>query len=579
MSVGVRSVVCMLLGCPGTLVAADRTLLFFTRQPLTGTYYSEGANAGDLNRDGHADVVYGPFWYEGPQFTKSHELYPGRPQNMNGYADNFFNWIYDVNGDGWNDVVVVGFPGTPGLVYENPKAAGFDQSWKKHAILPSVANESPQFVNIIGDDRPELVCAYDKRIGFATINPEKPFDRWDFHGISEANAPDRFGHGLGVGDVNSDGRQDILIAGGWYEQPATDALTAPWPFHKVAFTNAYGGADMFAYDVDGDGDSDVITSLAAHDFGLAWFEQVGEADWKQHLIMGSQPAQNTFGLVISELHSVALADMDGDGLKDIVTGKTYYSHHQQSPMWDAGAVVYWFKLTRTKDGVEWIPFKVDSDAGIGRQLSIVDVNGDKLPDIVVGGMLGTTVLTQSRKAVTEAVWDAALPKRHTAAAAPPKHGAKPIFDAATGRIVGSLEGESLKVANVTGGKTITQGMSGFKADQWSAAKQLFWTGGKPGDRLELEVNVGKEGAYDIAAVFTMARDYAIVKLDLDGEPLGEPLDLFNDSDVITTGITKFGDRALTAGTHRLGFTIIGKNPAAAPAHMVGLDCVLVRAKP
>ncbi|MDZ4684366.1 MAG: FG-GAP and VCBS repeat-containing protein, partial [Planctomycetaceae bacterium] len=299
--------------------AEDRTLLSFARQPLTGTYFSEGANAGDLNKDGHADVVYGPFWYEGPKFAVSHELYPAKPQNMNAYADNFFNWVYDVNGDGWNDVVVVGFPGTPGLVYENPKAGGFDQPWKKHAILPSVANESPQFVNVVGDDKPELVCAFEKRVGFATINPAKPFENWDFHAVSEANAPDKFGHGLGVGDVNGDGRQDILIAGGWYEQPKEDALTALWPFHKAAFTNSYGGADMFAYDVDGDGDNDVITSLAAHDFGLAWFEQVrdgGETTWKPHVILGKESADNPYGLVISELHSVALVDMDGDGLKD-----------------------------------------------------------------------------------------------------------------------------------------------------------------------------------------------------------------------------------------------------------------------
>ena len=104
---------------------------------------------------------------------------------------------------------------------------------------------------------------------------------------------------------------------------------------------------MFAYDVDGDGDNDVITSLAAHDFGLAWYEQVREGDqaeFRQHLIMGDRPEQNRYGLVFSEPHSVKLVDIDGDGLKDIVTGKTYYSHHKQSPMWDAGAVVYWFRL-------------------------------------------------------------------------------------------------------------------------------------------------------------------------------------------------------------------------------------------
>src|SRR6185436_8686810 len=128
------------------------------------------------------------------------------------------------------------------------------------------------------------------------------------------------------------------------------------------------------YDVDGDGDSDVITSLAAHDFGLAWHEQIkgtdGQIAFRQHLIMGDQPGQNRYGLVFSEPHSVNLADIDGDGLKDILTGKTYYSHHQQSPLWDAGAVVYWFRLVRTKDGIDWVPHRADGEAGIGRQLVV-----------------------------------------------------------------------------------------------------------------------------------------------------------------------------------------------------------------
>ncbi len=146
---------------------------------------------------------------------------------------------------------------------------------------------------------------------------------------------------------------------------------------------------MYAYDVDGDGDQDVITSLAAHDFGLAWYEQTGkgeEVQFVRHDIMGAKPIQNKYGLAISELHSVNLADMDGDGLKDIITGKTYYSHHKQSPGWDAGAVVVWFKLVRTKEGVDWIPQRAADDTGIGRQLGIFDINSDKLPDIVVGGM-------------------------------------------------------------------------------------------------------------------------------------------------------------------------------------------------
>jgi hypothetical protein len=392
----------------------------FKRVQLTDVYYSEGAGAGEFNRDGHPDVVCGPYWFAGPSFQQKYEIYPPKPQNRDRYADNFFSWVYDFNADGLGDVFVVGFPGTPAFVYENPGTAGHDQHWPKHQVFSSVANESPHFTNIVGDERPELVCTRDGFFGYATIDPQRPFAAWQFHAISEKVAPVPFGHGLGVGDVNGDGRQDVLSKDGWFEQPASPDANR-WVFHAVKFAPR-GGAEMYAYDVDGDGDNDVITSLAAHEFGLAWHEQVRdgqEISFRQHLIMGDQPQHNRYGVVFSELHSLNLADMDGDGLKDIITGKTYWSHHRQSPMWDAGAVVYWFRLVRGKEGVEWVPYKADGEAGIGRQVTIHDLNGDKLPDIVVGGMLGAHVLLHQRQVVDETRWRQVQPQVYTAPAPAP----------------------------------------------------------------------------------------------------------------------------------------------------------------
>jgi hypothetical protein len=552
--------------------AEERVLHTFERRQLTDVYFSEGANAGDLNGDGKPDVVYGPHWYEGPAFATKHEIYPAKPQNRKGYADNFFNWIHDFNGDGRNDILVVGLPGTPAFIFENPKENNLDQAWKKHTVFPAVGNEAPHFVNLLGDARPELICTYKGSYGFIVIDWDKPFETWTFQRISDQPAPDPFGHGLGVGDINGDGLNDILCAVGWFEQPKEAATTAPWTFHPVKFSTAYGGAEMFAYDVDGDGDNDVITSLAAHDFGLAWYEQDRsgvEPVFRQHLIMGDKPSQNRYGVVFSELHSLALVDIDGDGLKDIVTGKTYYSHHDRSPMWDAGAVVYWFRLTRKDKKVDWVPYKIDGEAGIGRQVSIADINGDKLPDIVLGGMVGGHVLTHKRQTVSEAEWKAAQPVVFEGYVEAAQRAA--FTD--KGRVEGALEGEDLKVIAVSAGQTTTQDMQGFAGDKWSGGKQLFWTGGKPEATLELEIPAPAAGKFEVLASFTMARDYAIITVSLDGQPLKTDLDLFNGSDVITTGELKLGQRQLETGKHKLVLTITGANPAAVKAYMVGLDYV------
>ncbi|WP_353620848.1 PVC-type heme-binding CxxCH protein [Stieleria mannarensis] len=565
------------------LSAADGpTLHQFQRQQLTGTYFSEGVSAGDINGDGINDVVYGPYWFAGPDYQTKHEIYSPVPQDMNRYADHFFSWIYDFDQDGWNDIFVVGFPGTPAYVYENPKQDGLDAHWKKHQVFDWVSNESPELIDLLGDDRPELVCTRDGFFGFATIDADDPFGTWQFHAISPQVTATRFGHGLGIGDVNGDDRLDIIHPKGWYEQPESDALTSRWMHHDVRLCGGSGGAEMYAYDVDGDGDNDIITSDSAHNFGLSWFEQIVDGDkrtFKQHQIMGSHPSENKYGVLFSEPHSVELADIDGDGLKDIVTGKTYWSHHRQSPMWDAGAVVYWFRLVRGVDGIDWVPYQADGEAGIGRQVVVKDLDADGNPDIIVGGMKGAHVLKHTQHPVSQDRWLAAQPKPYqgpkppSAEGATAKRGPKSKIDPKTARAAGAIEGESLKF-RASGGDARPQDMSNFKADNWSGKSQLWWTDAKPGDTLTIQLPP-VTGVVDLEVVLTCAVDYGIVQLSLDDQPLGEPIDLF-DRQVITTGVLSYPKLTLKGNKHTLGVTIVGANPTAKKAYMFALDYLRIK---
>jgi hypothetical protein len=296
------------------------TLHTFTKQQLTDQFWSEGACFADINRDGKMDVVAGPFWYEGPAFTVRHEFMPadhvskskkdgkdvtfpgykGALGGENEYSQNFFAFTYDFNHDGWADILILGFPGENSWWFENPGAdLSAGKHWKRHVALDVTDDESPQFLDITGDGKPEIVCASKGSFGYAEPDPSAPDKPFRWHSISPDLKIHKFTHGLGIGDVNGDGRKDLLEKDGWWEQPASLDGDPVWKQHKWNFGT--GGSQMFAYDVNGDGLNDVITGLSAHGYGLAWFEQYREGNeikFKQHTFLRILSPGNGFGRTV-----------------------------------------------------------------------------------------------------------------------------------------------------------------------------------------------------------------------------------------------------------------------------------------
>jgi dienelactone hydrolase len=358
--------------------------LAFRRHVLNADSQFSACAVFDVNGDGKPDIVSGGFWYEGPTWRR-HFL---RDVTMIGNRyDDYSNLPLDVNGDGHTDIISVNYRSKSLYWCEHPRklAAGpssdADAAWPTHVIDKPGPSETGRLVDVDGDGQLDVLPNGTSFAAWYEVVCEKGGDgetrpRWVRHDLPK----DVIGHGLGFGDINGDGRGDLVSPYGWLEAPQ-DRRSGTWRWHPDFKLHHDGSIPLLVFDVDGDGDNDLVWGRG-HDIGLYWMEQVRDGDarqWVMHAIDTSW----------SQPHSLLLADLDNDGQPEVIAGKRYLGHDGH----DAGEydplVIYWYRFDRAAK--TWQRGLIGWGVGFDLDPKAADVDGDGDIDIVAPARNGLSL--------------------------------------------------------------------------------------------------------------------------------------------------------------------------------------------